>query len=91
MTIILFPDVRSCLRDVPPNIMIARCLIAAFVILAVGLAVNQIRCMRQRMRQLDDAMRAHSAEDRALDEVLCGANLAASHSAPKQKRDPWEN
>ena len=88
MTIALLPDVSSYLQDVSPNIMIARCLIAAFIILAVGFGVNQIRHMRRRMKLLDEEMRAHTPEDRALNEALCGV---AGHSGSKARRDPWAN
>lgn len=98
MTVILsFPDLTSYVtawfKEGSTGIITVPCLIAVFVILAVGLGIFQSRRMRQRLNLLDEETRARRATERALEEEdFCGVGASPmSHSASKQKRDPWEN
>ena len=100
MTVMLsFPDLTSLttvvaadFQDAPDGMTIVRCLIAAFVILAVGFGVFQFRRMRQRLNLLDEETRARRAIERELEEDLCGVGASPMNpAASKQKKDPWES
>lgn len=67
------------------GVMIAGCLIAAFVILAVVVSFVCIRSMRKQLNLLNEDIRAGQATE----EELCGIGARSTES--KQRRDPWQN
>ena len=96
MNIILsFPDFTSFFGDVSVGVGVAGCLIVAFLFLALGFGVSQMRRMKKRMNLLDDETRARRAQELELDEQLCGVGPGAAgprRAAPKPiMKDPWQN
>lgn len=78
-------EIASYFESVTFGVLLARCLIAAFVILAVIVSIYQLRHMRQRMHMLDDNTRVRRAQDEELSKIGC------SKVTPRnQMRDPWE-
>jgi hypothetical protein len=78
------PDFSTYLGSVSTGVLISACLMATFVILAVGCSFYHVRRMRKQLNLLDDETRAH----RATEEELC--TIGAKPTASRQKRDPWQ-
>jgi len=90
MTIILsLPELTGFTKDVSVGTVVAGCLILAFLILALGVGLYQMRDLKTRMNMLDEETRARRAQELELEEEFCVAG--PKRPAPKQMKDPWQS
>ena len=92
MTIVLLPPelTEYFTKDASVGVVVAGCLVAVFLMLALGFGMLQARRMKQRMDLLDEENRARRAQQLTLEEELCTIG-AGPKQAPKQMKDPWQS
>jgi hypothetical protein len=77
------PTVSSLFGEFSTGNVVSGCLIAAFIVLAVGFSFFRVRKMRRQLHLLADETRVRKAQEEEL------ANIGSKPAAARQRRDPW--